>query len=158
MKIFSKNTWGVDVNNAWPLTCKGSCQKKIELRPLISGFDFALLEVRNLCVASRLHTYTHSILSITRIIQSLYYSPASHPAKVPIEGAVLFKLSYRQHYQGMSQGKGMESANNDARKWPIFFFFPPYSQDFINSLTSPPDQGVTGVFKNKFCDYIGFTF
>jgi hypothetical protein len=27
---------------------------KIELRPLISGFDFALLEVRNLCVASRL--------------------------------------------------------------------------------------------------------
>ena len=20
MKIFSKNTWGVDVNNAWPLT------------------------------------------------------------------------------------------------------------------------------------------
>jgi hypothetical protein len=28
--------------------------KKIELRPLISGFDFALLEVRNLCVASRL--------------------------------------------------------------------------------------------------------
>ena len=29
-------------------------KKKIELRPLISGFDFALLEVRNLCVASRL--------------------------------------------------------------------------------------------------------
>ena len=54
MKIFSKNTWGVDVNNAWPLTCKASCLKKIELRPLISGFDFALLEVRNLCVASRL--------------------------------------------------------------------------------------------------------
>ena len=48
MKIFSKNTWGVDVNNAWPLTCKASCLKKIELRPLISGFDFALLEVRNL--------------------------------------------------------------------------------------------------------------
>ena len=46
---------GVDVNNAWPLTCKSSClKKKIELRPLISGFDFALLEVRNLCVASRL--------------------------------------------------------------------------------------------------------
>jgi hypothetical protein len=42
------------VNNAWPLTCKASCLKKIELRPLISGFDFALLEVRNLCVASRL--------------------------------------------------------------------------------------------------------
>ena len=40
MKIFSKNTWGVDVNNAWPLTCKASCLKKIELRPLISGFDF----------------------------------------------------------------------------------------------------------------------
>ena len=38
MKIFSKNTWGVDVNNAWPLTCKASCLKKIELRPLISGF------------------------------------------------------------------------------------------------------------------------
>ena len=55
MKIFSKNTWGVDVNNAWPLTCKVSCLKKIELRPLISGFDFALLEVRNLCVASRLY-------------------------------------------------------------------------------------------------------
>ena len=54
MKIFSKNTWGVDVNNAWPLTCKASCLKKIELRPLISGFDFALLEVRNLCVASQL--------------------------------------------------------------------------------------------------------
>ena len=54
MKIFSKNTWGVDVNNAWQLTCKASCLKKIELRPLISGFDFALLEVRNLCVASRL--------------------------------------------------------------------------------------------------------
>ena len=54
MKIFSKNTWGVDVNNAWSLTCKASCLKIIELRPLISGFDFALLEVRNLCVASRL--------------------------------------------------------------------------------------------------------
>ena len=54
MKIFSKNTWDIDVNNAWPLTCKASCLKKIELRPLISGFDFALLEVRNLCVASRL--------------------------------------------------------------------------------------------------------
>ena len=49
-----ENTWGVDVNNAWPFTCKASCLKKIELRPLISGFDFALLEVRNLCVASRL--------------------------------------------------------------------------------------------------------
>ena len=54
MKIFSKNTWGVDVNNSWPLTRKASCLKKIELHPLISGFDFALLEVRNLCVASRL--------------------------------------------------------------------------------------------------------
>ena len=54
MKIFSENTWGDDVNIAWPLTCKTSCLKKIELRPLISGFDFALLEVRNLCVASRL--------------------------------------------------------------------------------------------------------
>ena len=55
MKIFSKNAWGVDVNNVWPLTCKASCLKKnIELRPLISGFDFTLLEVRNLCVASPL--------------------------------------------------------------------------------------------------------
>ena len=43
MKIFSKNTWGVDINNAWPLTCKASCLKKIELRPLISGFDFAFV-------------------------------------------------------------------------------------------------------------------
>ena len=44
MKIFSKNTWGVDVNNAWPLTCKASClKKKIELRPLISGFDFCIV-------------------------------------------------------------------------------------------------------------------
>jgi hypothetical protein len=50
MKIFSKNTWGVDVNNSWPLTRKASCLKKIELRPLISGFDFALLEVQNLSV------------------------------------------------------------------------------------------------------------
>ena len=36
-----------------------------------------------------------SDLKVTRIIQSLYHSPASrciHPAKVPIEGAVLFKL------------------------------------------------------------------
>jgi len=24
MKIFSKNRWGVDVNNAWPLTFKTS--------------------------------------------------------------------------------------------------------------------------------------
>ena len=39
MKIFSKNTWGVDVNNAWSLTRKASSLKKIELRPLISGFD-----------------------------------------------------------------------------------------------------------------------
>ena len=43
MKIFSKNTWGVDVNNAWRLTCKASCLKKIELRSLISGFDFAFV-------------------------------------------------------------------------------------------------------------------
>ena len=34
----------------------------------------------------------------------------------------------------------------------LFVFLSSYSQDFINSLTSPPDQGVTGVFKNKFCD------
>ena len=31
---------GVDVNNAWPLTCKASCLNKTESRPLISGFDF----------------------------------------------------------------------------------------------------------------------
>ena len=37
--------------------------KKIELRPLISGFDFALLEVRNLCVASRLLYCDHIMLS-----------------------------------------------------------------------------------------------
>ena len=29
----------------------------------------------------------------------------------------------------------------------IIIFFFSYSQDFINSLTSQPDQGVTGVFK-----------
>jgi hypothetical protein len=33
--------------------------------------------------------------------------------------------------QGMSQGKGMESANNDARKWPISPF--DVSRDFIIS-------------------------
>ena len=64
MKIFSKNTWGVDVNNACSLTCKASCLKRIELRPLISGFDFALLEVRNLCVASRLYKILHRKLKI----------------------------------------------------------------------------------------------
>jgi hypothetical protein len=36
--------------------------KKIELRPLISGFDFALLEVRNLYVASRLYMGTAQLL------------------------------------------------------------------------------------------------
>ena len=71
MKIFSKNTWGVDVNNAWPLTCKASCLKKIELRPLISGFDFALLEVRNLCVASRLYG---DFFSIATRVMSVEYS------------------------------------------------------------------------------------
>jgi hypothetical protein len=55
---------GVDVNNAWPLTCKASCLKKIELRPLISGFDFALLEVRNLCVASRLIVGDHPYIDV----------------------------------------------------------------------------------------------
>jgi hypothetical protein len=60
--LWSKNTWGVEVNNAWPFTCKASCLKKIELRPLISGFDFALLEVRNLCVASRLSSQEKSLL------------------------------------------------------------------------------------------------
>ena len=29
MKIFSKNTWGVDVNNAWPLTCKASKKNRV---------------------------------------------------------------------------------------------------------------------------------
>ena len=33
--------------------------------------------------------------------------------------------------QGMSYGKGMESANNDARKWPILPF--DVSRDFIIS-------------------------
>ena len=33
--------------------------------------------------------------------------------------------------QGMSMGKGMESANNDARKWPIIPF--DVSRDFIIS-------------------------
>ena len=46
--------FGVDVNNAWPLTFNASSVYKIELRPLISGFYFALLGVRNLCMASRL--------------------------------------------------------------------------------------------------------
>jgi hypothetical protein len=40
--------------------------KKIELRPLISGFDFALLEVRNLCVASRL-------LGIYMLVYSVHF-------------------------------------------------------------------------------------
>ena len=35
------------------------------------------------------------------------------------------------HDQGMSQGKGMESANNDARKWPNLPF--DISRDFIIS-------------------------
>ena len=37
MKIFSKNTWGVDVNNAWPLTCKASCLKKNRVTSLDFG-------------------------------------------------------------------------------------------------------------------------
>jgi hypothetical protein len=36
-------------------------------------------------------------LNVTRIIQSLYYSPDS-PAKVPIEGEVLFKLGKMTNY------------------------------------------------------------
>jgi hypothetical protein len=77
MKIFSKNTWGDDVNIAWPLTCKASCLKKIELRPLISGFDFALLEVRNLCVASRLYQKDEKKfgdLSLTGILPSIDFT------------------------------------------------------------------------------------
>ena len=54
LKVFCSDMKFKTVNNSWPLTRKVSCLKKIELRPLISGFDFALLEVRNLCVASRL--------------------------------------------------------------------------------------------------------
>jgi hypothetical protein len=34
-----------------------------------------------------------SLFPLTRIIQSLYYAPAG-PAIVPIEGAVLFELSF----------------------------------------------------------------
>jgi hypothetical protein len=34
--------FGVDVNNAWPLTFKASSVYSIELRPLISGYYFAL--------------------------------------------------------------------------------------------------------------------
>ena len=36
--------------------------------------------------------FNYTACNLTRIIQSLYYSPASRPVKVPIEGAVLFKL------------------------------------------------------------------
>jgi hypothetical protein len=43
---------------------KRHVQKKIELRPLISGFDFALLEVRNLCVASRLKKMSQMLYDI----------------------------------------------------------------------------------------------
>ena len=39
MKIFSKNTWGVDVNNAWPLTCKASCLKK---KNRVTSLDFGI--------------------------------------------------------------------------------------------------------------------
>ena len=37
MKIFSKNTWGVDINNAWPLTGKASCLKKNRVTSLDFG-------------------------------------------------------------------------------------------------------------------------
>ena len=47
--------------------------KKIELRPLISGFDFALLEVRNLCVASRLLAATIYVNDVY-IICVIYFS------------------------------------------------------------------------------------
>ena len=70
----SKNTWGDDVNIAWPLTCKTSCLKKIELRPLISGFDFALLEVRNLCVASRLFRPSNPPLTLVTLKIQYFYS------------------------------------------------------------------------------------
>ena len=83
MKIFSKNTWGVDVNNAWQLTCKASCLKKIELRPLISGFDFALLEVRNLCVASRLFSVplTSFFNDVKICVTSYFMYGVSHEGK-----------------------------------------------------------------------------
>ena len=44
MKIFSKNTWGVDVNNAWPLTCKASWSKKNRVTSLDFGIWHLYLE------------------------------------------------------------------------------------------------------------------
>ena len=32
-----ENTWGVDVNNAWPFTCKASCLKKNRVTSLDFG-------------------------------------------------------------------------------------------------------------------------
>ena len=43
-----------------------------------------------------------------------------------------YKLTNCTHVQGMSYEKGMESANNDARKWPILPF--DVSRDFIIRL------------------------
>ena len=61
--------FGVDVNclrrhqTTWPLTFKASSVYKIELRPLISGYYFALLEVRNLCMASRQKKNDHCVFT-----------------------------------------------------------------------------------------------
>jgi hypothetical protein len=39
MKIFSKNTWGVNVNNAWPLTFKNRVTS-LDFTLLVIGTDF----------------------------------------------------------------------------------------------------------------------
>ena len=57
MKIFSRNTWGVDVNNAWRSLLKRHLSKKIRVMSLDFEIYFALLEVRNLCMTSRLLVY-----------------------------------------------------------------------------------------------------
>ena len=44
---------------------------------------------------------------------------------------MLYEYLEYEFIQGMSQGKGMESANNDAIKWPIIPF--DVSRDFIIS-------------------------
>ena len=48
----------------------------------------------------------------------------------------------------MSQGKGIESANNDARKWPILPF--DVSRDFIISSIIV----IYGKYRRKFGNYI----
>jgi hypothetical protein len=51
----------------------------LSFRPLISGFDFALLEVRNLCVASRLQDEWQ-----------VFTTPETHLPKIPLERITLF--------------------------------------------------------------------